>query len=423
MKMSRRSWIQYAGALPLVPFSTLADAQGAGGAQALGSANAIPVLPDKQSFAHMSMTWLDSGGTHPISLGAKQALHEWIAARTLEVGAPPYAKETNSIARDRLRARFASLINAKPEEICITQSTTAGENLVVQALGIPASRGRIVTDTLHYPNSVYLYQSLQKAGMDVTWVRPRDGRSIDLDDLDHAIRKGTRLVAITLVSNVNGFQHDLAKVCEIAHAKGAYVYADIAQAAGAVPVDVRAANVDFASCAGYKWLMGDFGLGLLYVRQDLLPRLRRPLFGYLQVAKAETHVYPLDTPGDSVADFKLRDDATGHFATGTTSALVTTQLNYSLDYIRRIGVENIQRYRQPLLDHARVELEKRGYPCMTPAGATSPNLSFVYKDAARLQERLSAARIKLTLDDNHFRVSPSVFNDANDIDKLVEVLS
>lgn len=418
MKISRRSVMQWGGVLPLLPLGALAQAQGGDA----GVSSSGPVtLPDKKNFAHMSMTWLDSGGTHPISLGARQALHEWIAARTLEVGAPPYAKETNGAARDRLRTRYAALINAKPEEICITQSTTAGENLIVQALNVPAAGGRIVTDTLHYPSSVYLYQSLQKAGMDVVWVRPRDGKSIDLDDLDHAIRKGTRLVAITLVSNVNGFQHELAKVCEIAHARGAYVYADLAQAAGSVPVDVRASNVDFASCAGYKWLMGDFGVGLLYVRQDVLPRLRRPLFGYQQVAKSVTHVYPLDPPGDSVADFQLRNDATGYFATGSTSAPVIEQLNYSLEYIRRIGVENIQRYRQPLLDHARAELEKR-YPCMTPPGTTSPNLSFVYRDAARLQDRLAAARIKLTLDDNHFRVSPSVFNDANDIDKLVEVL-
>lgn len=420
MRMSRRSWMKIAGAVPWLASGRASPAAIAESAVA----GSVPLsLPDKQSFAPMSVTWLDSGGTHPISLGARHAMEQWISARTLEPGAPAYAKEANAAARDRVRARFASLINATPEEVCITQSTTAGEQLVVQALDIPASGGRIVTDTLHYPNSVYLYQSMQKAGMEVVWLRPRDGKSIDLADMESAVKKGTRLVAITLVSNVNGFQHDLRKVCEIAHARGARVYADLAQAAGAVPVDVRAANVDFASCAGYKWLMGDFGLGFLYVRKDVLPHLKRTQFGYLQVARSQTHVYPFDPPGNSVADLQVRDDATGYFATGTTSSIVVAQLNHSLDYIQRLGVARIQRHRQPLLDTARVELEKRGFRCITPVGSTSPNLSFAYENANRLQARFSAARIKVTMDDNRFRISPSVFNDLNDIDRLVAALS
>ena len=59
----------------------------------------------------------------------------------------------------------------------------------------------------------------------------------------------------------NGFQHDLKAVCELAHAHGAYVYADIVQSAGAMPIDVRASGVDFCACSSFKWLMADFGLG------------------------------------------------------------------------------------------------------------------------------------------------------------------
>ena len=68
----------------------------------------------------------------------------------------------------------------------------------------------------------------------------------------------------------NGFQHDLKAVCDLAHAHGAYVYADIIQGVGASPLDVRATGLDFAASATYKWLMGDFGLGFLFVREDLL---------------------------------------------------------------------------------------------------------------------------------------------------------
>lgn len=408
--------MQAAGALSLSPWNR---AQLAEGAETPAMADFVPRLPAKNAFAPMSVTHLDSGGTHPISLGARSAVEKYLVARSLEKGVPHFGVDATG---ERVRSKFAALINAKPEEICFVQSTTAGEHLVVQALNIPAVGGRIVTDTLHFPSSFYLYRSMETLGMNVVWLRPRDGGTIDLADVDNAVTKRTRLVALSLVSTVNGFQQDLKKVCEIAHARGAFVYADIIQAAGAVPIDVRDTNVDFAACASYKWLMGDYGLGFLYAREDLLDRIKRTQFGYYQLAKLQTHVYPFDPPGRLVANFEVRRDATGHFATGTTSGTGVAQLDYSLDYIRVLGLENIQRHRQPLLDKARHELERRGYRCMTPPGATSPILTFIYEDASKLSARLDAARIKVTLAQNRIRISPSVFNDMGDIDLLIAAL-
>ena len=74
-------------------------------------------------------------------------------------------------------------------------------------------------------------------------------------------------------------------MCDPAHARGAYVYADIVQAAGNTPLDVRASGLDFAACSKFKWLMGDFGLGFLYVKEELLDRvLGRTQYGYYQAA-------------------------------------------------------------------------------------------------------------------------------------------
>jgi hypothetical protein len=177
------------------------------------------------------------------------------------------------------------------------QSTTAGEQMVLRALGLPESGGHVVTDTLHFFGSIPLYEELARQGVQVSWVRPRDGR-IELEDMRRAIRPGTKLVALSLVSTVNGFQHDLKAVCDLAHEAGAYVFADIIHAAGCVPLDLHASGVDFASTASYKWLMGDFGLGFLYVRKDVQPKLRRAFYGYYGIGRFESHVYPLDPPGD-----------------------------------------------------------------------------------------------------------------------------
>src|SRR6266851_4568063 len=183
----------------------------------------------------------------------------------------------------------------------------------------PHAQGNIVTDALHYENSTILYRSLQAQGLDVRFVKPREGR-IELVALEKVIDRRTKLVAISLVSYLNGFQYDLKAVCDLAHSRGAYVYADIVQAAGSVPIDVEAAGADFCGGGSHKWLMGDMGLGYLYVREDLLDRvIRRTQYGSRQVAAFENHIFPYDLTKDGAATWKPLQGTAAHFEIGTMS--------------------------------------------------------------------------------------------------------
>ena len=78
----------------------------------------------------------------------------------------------------------------------------------------------------------------------------------------------TRLIAVSHVSNVNGHMADLSALAELAHSHGAFLFADIIQSVGVVPIDLEENGVDFAACNGYKWLYGTHGSGFLYVRQS-----------------------------------------------------------------------------------------------------------------------------------------------------------
>ncbi len=411
MAMTRREWLLAAGALPLA-------ARGARGAEATVAA---PVpgprsLPDKASFGPMDVTWLDSGSYHPISLGAKAELERYLADRMLAAGATDYR-----LGEERVLERFARLINADASEIAFVQSTTAGEHLVVQALGLPEKGAHVVTDTLHFFGSFPLYRDLERAGVEVTWLQPSDGR-IALDDIERAVRRGTRLVALSSVSTVNGFEHDLPAVCEIAHAHGARVYADIIHAAGCIPLDVKASGVDFAACASYKWLMGDFGLGFLYARGNRLPELRRVRHGYYGIATFGTHVYPFDPPGESIVDYTYRDDARGWFATGTYSHTGVALLDHSLGYLLDLGVEAINAHARRLTGRLKSELPRLGYRLATPPESRAPMVACWLEDARRLAPRLDAAGVAISLGRNRFRASVSVFNDMDDVERLLAAL-
>lgn len=375
------------------------------------------VLPDRTAFAPTDIAYLDNGSQHPMPLLSKAAIETYLAKRTLDPAAQAF-----SLDEDGVRAKFARLINAEPDEIAYVQSTTAGEQMVLRALDLPASGGHIVTDTLHFFGSLPLYEEMAKQGCEVTWLKPIDGR-IRIEDMRAAVRKGTKLVALSLVSTINGFEHDLKAVCDIAHAAGALVYADIIHAAGCMPVDVKASGVDFAACASYKWLMGDFGLGFLYVRKDVMPQLKRTNYGYEGLASAASHMYPLDPPGDRVMDYTFRPDATGAFALGTHSFTVVAQLNQSLDYIAALGIPAIQAHARTITDRLKEELPKRGYPLMTPRESRAPIVTCVLADARkRLTEPMQAAKVRITMAGNRFRLTPSVQTSMTDVDRFLAAL-
>jgi selenocysteine lyase/cysteine desulfurase len=222
---------------------------------------------------------------------------------------------------------------------------------------------------------------------------------------------------------INGFQYDLKKLCDLAHSRGALVYADAVQAIGAVPFDVRASNVDFCASSSYKWLMGDMGLGFLYVREDLLDRLHRSQYGFRQVATVEYHVFPYDPPGGAVMDWTQSTDAGGHFEVGTVANGTVACLSYSLDYIKRLGVEKIQAHRQPMLRRLQKEMPRLGFEPMTPLDSTSPIMTFAKKDTGEIARRLKRANVDIAVYPHRVRVSPSVYNDQSDVDKLLEALS
>jgi selenocysteine lyase/cysteine desulfurase len=374
-------------------------------------------LPDKANFPFEG-TYLDAAFTHPFGRFAAAAGHAYEQIRLAE----PHAIGPGRNARHGAVERFARLINADPTEIAVVPSTLEGENLVNAALGIGPGAG-VVTDALHYDGSLVLYGEMQRHGVPVGVVRPRDGR-IDLADLKALITPKTRLVAVSLVSSTTGFMHDLPELCALAHRQGALVYADIIQAAGAMPVDVKASGVDFACCGTYKWLMGDFGTAFLYVRGDRLDRLKRPQVGWRQVRDQESHVLPLEPPGPAIGPYQLsKGTAASIFEVSTPAWAALAVGQASLDYILARGVAAISNHVAGLNRRLQDDLPSLGFTPLTPRDAPGPLVAFACRDArARFAPRLSAASITVSLYEHRIRISPSVCSSPDDVSYLIATL-
>jgi selenocysteine lyase/cysteine desulfurase len=169
--------------------------------------------------------------------------------------------------------------------------------------------------------------------------------------------------------------------------------------------------------------MGDFGLGFLYAKQSVLEKLVRPAFSYRQLRRFANHMFPYDEPAPSPVEWEQYQTAAGHFEQGTLANAVSETLAYSLEYIQTLSVENIQEYSQSLLERMRREIPKLGHELITPADARGPIVAFQLSDPAAVETKLKKANIDVTIADHRMRISPSIYNDQEDIDRLLGALA
>lgn len=398
----------------------------------LGSASVTPLAaaavstrPDfaavREDFPRArTSTYFDNASCHPLSAHSAQALHRYIDWETNEVGEPwwPYWAK----ARDESKILFAKLINAKPSEIAFARSTIETESNLLNGMNIQASGGNVVTADLHFSAALYNYKLRQKDGLDVRIVKNRDWRT-DIRDIERAVDRKTKLIAIALVSNVNGYLQDVKAISAIAHAHGAYVYADIIQCAGAIPIDVKAMGIDFAACSTYKWLMGVKGYGFFYVREDLQGTVAKPTqhSGGVRFNYSPWTAEP--EPGQEDVGF-APVTGPGRYEVSYPSYEGAIAAQESLKYIHQLGVENIRAHSRSLTTRLDKELPALGYPSITPPGTESPIRAYVTKDPAKTLEKLNKARVHVAMRfGNKMRIAPSVYNNHEDIDRLLAALA
>ncbi len=405
--MNRREFLVGAGSLAIAAKPLFAASQTATRAGVFPAS----VRADFPSVARE--TYLNSAALHPVGTFAANAMKGVIDNRLLGPGEG--RADFNARAQEELKKKFGAMINAAPTEIAYIANTSDGENIVVLGLDLAKQKGaNIVIDELHFTSSLYMYKELEKQGVNLRIVKHKNWK-IDPEDMSRMIDRNTKLVSIALVSNVNGFMHDCKAVSAIAHARGALVFADIIQAVGAVPVDVKALGIDFASSGTYKWLMGERGIGFLYVREDLqgtvLPTTR---YGHRQVSnfnRAQLTWEP--QPGAA------------RYETGGIPVILAAGVNAGIDYVNKLGLTNIRTHAKQLTDRLQTELPPLGYKPLTPRETETPTVAFEVKDAPATTKMLQASKIIGTVvgNENRIRLAVSVFNTHEDIDRVISALA
>jgi selenocysteine lyase/cysteine desulfurase len=427
MRTNRRRFLTSAAALAAAPAATAADI---GPKITKGHVDWESVRNDFPWI--QNSLWLSASDYHPVSIYSQRAAETYYKWR---IGGPKGggSRYTGAMQQET-KEMFGSLINAKPNEIAFTHNTTEGENIVTAGMDLVRKKGNVVLDDLHYQASKYLYHMLEReGGIELRVVRSRkdDFWRTDSRDMIAAIDDNTLLVSMALVSNINGFLHDAKATSDAAHTHGAYVYADIIQGAGAIPIDVKALGIDFASAGTYKWLQGDMGFGFLYVKEDLQGTVvKQTRYGTRQFSN----------PNRAQADskFDLRPGAVIYESSSTLPWAQGMIAHAALKYITTLGIPTIRKRVKPMTDRLLKEMPALGYPAITPPGNPTPIVSFLTPDQDTVRAKLDKAfgyfvialkRWEFTHPSGEARVikgvriGPSIYNNDEDLDRLLNALA
>lgn len=175
---------------------------------------------------------------------------------------------------DEARAGVAAVLTADLDEVALTHAVTDGMNAGTWAIDW-RDGGRAVTTCHEHPGGVGpLYMVCDRFGVDLAFAEFAGDASDDeiVAQFDRLITPGTKLVSISHVLWTSGLVLPVRRIADLAHARGALVLVDGAQAAGAIPVSVRDLGADMYAIPAQKWLLGPEGLGALWVARELLER-------------------------------------------------------------------------------------------------------------------------------------------------------
>ncbi|GER07675.1 putative aminotransferase YcbU [Iodidimonas muriae] len=314
---------------------------------------------------------------------------------------------------EAVRDLCAQLIHAEPDEIAVTTSASAGLNAVISAMQPTSTRNKVVLSDFEFPTVGQIWLAQEGRGYDVVHAR-QQGATIPFSEYERLIDDRTQIVSIAHICYRNGAMNEVERIIRLAHDRGAMVILDSSQAAGAIPIDVRALNVDILISGVLKYLLSSAGVGFLYVRKDHLKTLNPYATGWF----AQEDVHAMDMHHHIPAHNARR------FESGTPPIPALYAAQAGLQMILEAGVGNIQSHVRELTSRFIDEVKAMGGTLMTPESPDRHGAMIAVKstDDHKLVAALAERNVITSCRDGNLRVSPHFYNSHADFDALMSAL-
>ncbi len=314
---------------------------------------------------------------------------------------------------EEARVAFAGLINASSDEIAVTYCASDGVNTLASALDFSGPRNKVVVSDFEFPTVGQIWHAQEKRGAQICHVPETDGR-IPLEHYERAIDDRTLLVSIASVCYRHGAKQDVRPIVDTAHQAGALVMLDAYQGLGTFPIDVKALDTDFLVGGTLKYLLSSAGTAMLYVRQDLIEQLTPTFSGWF----AQRDIDAMDIYANDPAPTARR------FESGTPPVANIYAALAGVGLIQATGLERIAEHIAQLTGAIKDGVRAEGFTLATPPedDAHGAMLAIKASDERAIVDALARDDIITSSRDGNVRVSLHIYNNLDDIERLLESL-
>jgi cysteine desulfurase / selenocysteine lyase len=305
---------------------------------------AVPPVAEFPVLSRDGLVYLDAAATSQTPLPVLEAMDRYYREYRATIHRSVYAIAAEATeAYEGAREKVAAFAGSTAGETVFTRNATEALNMVAQSWGranIGPDDLVLVTRMEHHSNIV----PWQLLGSRLEYVPIDDEGVLDLDALDRLLERGPKAVAVAHVSNVLGTVNPVAEIARRAHAAGAVVVVDGAQAAPHMPLDVGALDVDFYAWTGHK-AYGPTGIGVLHGRRALLEEMPPFLGGGHMIAR--------------VGDFESTwAEPPAKFEAGTSAVAEAIGLGAAVDFLSGIGMDAVWEHSRDVVGYAMERLQE-----------------------------------------------------------------
>ncbi len=351
--------------------------------------------------------YLNAAGSSPMPLRTKKAIEDFLGRYTEEGNIPWEDFERLS---EETRALVAQLLSCQPEEICFLRNTSEGITTVLNLLEFQPDENVIIAAD-NFPANLYPFLS-SLPQVEKKFVRILKGEVVE--QLAREINSKTKLVSLDWVHFLTGYSLDLKAISQICREKGSYLLIDAIQGLGALSLNLQELDIDFLTAGAGKWLLPPQGIGIFYIKKEILPKLKPNHLGWLSCLWSDFH--QIFTPKE------LKKSA-ARYEEGTKNYLGIVGLRENLKLLTEVGIKNIERYLLSLTEYLTTQLKEMGFEVL-PRGLGSGIVAFRKREipSESLFAFLTERGFVLSLREGYIRVSPHFYNEEEEIAELLKVL-
>jgi cysteine desulfurase/selenocysteine lyase len=313
---------------------------------------------------------------------------------------------------DRARETVAQLVGAPPQTLAFIKNTSEGLNIAANGIGLGSGDKVLLTDFEHAA-CVFPWRRLHEKGVGVDVMKARDGR-LPVEAFIEHMDERTRAVAVSWVAYGNGYRTDIPALAKACHERDIVLVVDAIQAVGVLATPLSELGADVVIAGGHKGLLSHIGAGLLYCREEIIPKLEPSYsarFSYTVDDKWQEHP-------------TLASDA-HRFEYGNPNFLGIWVLKRSAEFIMSIGLQQIEDRIRELTTYLYDRAEENGFESCTPRPweERAGIISFEIPDPTSVVEKLYERKIIANVKDNRYlRTATHFYNTEDEIDRLIEAV-